>query len=107
MQTIEPHPIQSDLPPGGSLWLYPDPEARLCPSLAAHLVGVSVMSFYRSWLDRLVPNVSPPGRQRRVLLADLQRVTGKVFTVLELNRAEQARGAYLAAQERSRKTVRL
>jgi hypothetical protein len=107
MQTVEAHPIQTELPPGGgSLWLYPDPDTRLCPSLAAHLVGVSVMTFYRSWLGRLVRNVAGPGRQRRVFLVDLQRVTGKVFTVLDLHEASRRRGMYLAAQARSRKAVR-
>jgi hypothetical protein len=95
-------PIQEELP-GGRLshWLQPRHDTLLSPSLAGPLCGVSVMCIHR-WLDRgVLSNAAPPGHRRRVRLADLERITGKKFTLVDLHEAERRRGEYLARQYQS------
>jgi hypothetical protein len=98
------NPIQEPGPI--SVWdLLPDDQV-ICPSLAAHLCGVSVVTIY-SWLKRgIVVSVSGPGRRQAVRLRDLERLTGKTFLRQDLIRAEYLRAEFLVRQERTRRVSR-
>jgi hypothetical protein len=100
-------PIQEPLPPDGlTFWLLPDDAERtlVTISLAGALLGTSpeaIRTLVRKGVLRIAQR--DVGGWAKVRLSDLQRISGKTFTLLDLHRAEAVRAARIARSESQRK----
>jgi hypothetical protein len=101
-------PIQEPLPPDGlSFWLLPNEGTLTSISLAAALIGTSpeaVRTMVRKGVFKVIQRDT--GGWAKVRLSDLQRISGRTFTLLDLHRAEAVRAARIIRSESQRKPRR-